>query len=401
MKRLIFFKGIYDTLDLFTEELSRAFCMLGYETKILDVRNMQESLIQLSEFIKQPVTAAITFNNLAFNTELREGENIWEQLEIPCINILVDHPCFYHEALDKGPCNSVVLCIDINHMKYIQRFYPNIPVSGFLPHAGSIHVTNYKKLGEREIDVLYAGGVSAYVNDAIRPDWGKYGKFNGEELGETVLKHLLEEPSRTTEEAVESILNSRGILLTDEELRLLITDMRYIEGLAVSHFREGAVRALVEAGVKVTVYGAGWDKSSLSCHPCFDYRGKIPVRGILEKMMDTKIVLNTMTWFKDGTHERVFNGMLAGALAVTDTSGYMLENFNGMKELPQETEDDTENAQLVFFELTQMDKLPEKVKYLLGNLEQAQIIADCGYQKASEEHTWDVRAKEIEEALFS
>ena len=157
----------------------------------------------------------------------------------------------------------------------------------------------------------------------------------------------------------------------------------------------------MEAGVKVTVYGAGWDKSSLSCHPCFDYRGKIPVRGILEKMMDTKIVLNTMTWFKDGTHERVFNGMLAGALAVTDTSGYMLENFNGMKELPQETEDDTENAQLVFFELTQMDKLPEKVKYLLGNLEQAQIIADCGYQKASEEHTWDVRAKEIEEALFS
>ena len=89
MKRLIFFKGIYDTLDLFTEELSNAFRIQGYETEILDVRNMQESLIRLSEFVKQPVKAAITFNNLAFNMELREGENIWEQLGIPCINILM------------------------------------------------------------------------------------------------------------------------------------------------------------------------------------------------------------------------------------------------------------------------------------------------------------------------
>lgn len=39
---------------------------------------MQESLVKLSEFIKQPVTAAITFNNLAFNMELTEGETARE-----------------------------------------------------------------------------------------------------------------------------------------------------------------------------------------------------------------------------------------------------------------------------------------------------------------------------------
>ena len=400
MKRLIFFKGIYDTLDLFTEELSNAFRIQGYETEILDVRNMQESLIRLSEFVKQPVKAAITFNNLAFNMELREGENIWEQLGIPCINILMDHPCFYHEALNKAPFNSVVLCTDINHMKYVQRFYPNVPVSGFLPHAGCIHITDYKKLGERGIDVLYAGGLSAYVNDAIRPDWGKYQKSDGEELGERVLRRLIEDPSCTTEEVVESILISRGIVLKDEELRLLISDMRYIEGLAVSHFREGAVKILVEAGIKVTVYGVGWEKSSLASHPNLDYRGKIPAKEILEKMKDTKIVLSTMTWFKDGTHDRVFNGMLAGALAVTDTSGYMQENFHGVKEMPWKIESHTSKAQLVFFELNQMEALPEKVKYLLGHLEESQAIADRAYQKANEEHTWDVRAREIEEALF-
>ena len=53
-------------------------------------------------------------------------------------------------------------------MKYVQCFYLNIPISGFLPHAGCIHVENYKKLAERKIKVLYAGGLSANVNDGIR-----------------------------------------------------------------------------------------------------------------------------------------------------------------------------------------------------------------------------------------
>ena len=35
---------------------------------------------------------------------------------------------------------------------------------------------------------------------------------------------------------------------------------------------------------------------------------------IVDLMYDSKIVLNTMTWFKDGTHDRVFNGMLAELL---------------------------------------------------------------------------------------
>ena len=51
-----------------------------------------------------------------------------------------------------------------------------------------------------------------------------------------------------------------------------------------------------------------------------------PDEGV-DLMYDSKIVLNTMTWFKDGTHDRVFNGMLAGAVAVTDSSIYMKENF--------------------------------------------------------------------------
>ena len=64
MKRLMFFTGVYDTLDLFTYELKREFEQFGYETMIFDVREMGESLRKLAQFMEQPVEAAITFNNL-------------------------------------------------------------------------------------------------------------------------------------------------------------------------------------------------------------------------------------------------------------------------------------------------------------------------------------------------
>lgn len=399
-KRLVFTVGVYDTLDLFTEELNRAFLNRGYETLILDVRNLQEDLAKLAQFIKEPVAAGIVFNNLGFNMELVEGQNLWEQLNIPCINILMDHPCFYHKALAEAPCNAVVLCTDKNHMKYIGRFYPNIPVAGYLPHAGCIHVDTYKKLEERSIDVLYVGGLSAYVNEGIRPDWSKYQKFDGQKLSEDIYQRLIQNPSMTTEAAVEEWFAVSEQDITDDEFRLLMTDMRYIEGIAVSYYREQAVRCLVESGVNVTVYGVGWGGCDWVSHPNLNYGGRVPAKDVLEKMKEAKIVLSTMTWFKDGTHDRVFNGMLAGAVAVTDTSKYMRENFKDIRKLLGEEGYSAADAELAFFELTHMQELPEKIQYLLGNLPEAQKIADRGYRLANELHTWDVRAKEIEEALF-
>lgn len=53
-----------------------------------DTNEMQRSLGLLSEYVRQPVTAVITFNNLGFNMELVPEKNIWDELGIWCINIL-------------------------------------------------------------------------------------------------------------------------------------------------------------------------------------------------------------------------------------------------------------------------------------------------------------------------
>lgn len=397
MKRLIFFVGVYDTLDLFTYELKHEFETLGYETMIFDVRDMAQGLKDLSMFAAKPVKAVITFNNLGFNMELRPGQNIWEQLGIPCINILMDHPFCYKDALDNAPGNAVVLCTDRNHMRYLGRFYPNIPMIGYLPHAGKELSETKLPIAKRSIDVLYAGNLSRSFAENITPDLSKYTSFDAEGLCKRVYQDLIAHPFKTTEQSLEEAFLEEGLTLSDSELKDMIADLHFIDLYVVSHYREKTVRSLAEHGISIHIYGAGWENCSWINRPNVSYGGKIPAEEVVKKMQDAKIVLSTMTWFKDGTHDRVFNGMLQGAVAVSDTSGYMKEEFCGFRDELSPGEDGRE---LVLFELEELEKLPLQVEELLSNPQMAQQIADRGYAKAKELHTWRARALELEKDLL-
>lgn len=395
VKRLIFFVGVYDTLDLFTYELQREFEKLQYETMIFDSRNMEKSLKQLAEFVMQPVKAVITFNNLGFNMEIQAGKNIWDELQIPCINILMDHPFCYRTALEAAPANAIVLCTDRNHMRYLQRFYPQIQIVGYLPHAGKELEGTRKPIAERTIDVLYAGNLSKSFAGNIMPDLKKYTEFDAAMVCEKAYDNLIEHSWKTTEQALEESLIAAGVKLEENELNAVISDLHFVDLYAVSYYREKTVRILAENGIRVNLYGAGWDNCEWITRPNVFYGGKIPADDVVKKMQDTKIVLSTMTWFKDGTHDRVFNGMMQGAVAVSDTSGYMKEEFCGFKNGAED------NRELVMFELEEMDRLPEMVKEVLDNPQKAQEIADRGYEKAKKGHTWEARALELEQDLLN
>lgn len=398
LKRLIFFVGVYDTLDLFIYELKQEFDALGYETMEFDVRDISKGLQELAIFAAEPVKAAITFNNLGFNMELRPGCNIWEELRIPCINILMDHPFCYKNALDHAPDNAIVLCTDRNHMRYLERFYPGIPIIGYLPHAGKELPGTKRPIAERSIDVLYAGNLSRSFAENIMPDLSKYKDFDAEGLCKRAYEDLIAHPSKTTELALEEELALEGLALSEEELKDMIADLHFVDLYAVSYYREKTVQAIAERGIPIQIYGAGWEGCSWIDRPNVSYGGKIPAEEVVVRMQDAKIVLSTMTWFKDGTHDRVFNGMLQGAVAVSDTSGYMKEEFCGFRD---EIDSGEDNRELVLFELEELDNLPVQVQELLDNPETAQKIADRGYVKAKRFHTWRARALELEEDLLS
>lgn len=214
------------------------------------------------------------------------------------------------------------------------------------------------------------------------PDLSLVTEFDALALSRDVLQELAEHPWQTTEEVIEKYLKEQGLDYRDEQLNGIICRLRFLDSFALSYYREQAVRILVENGIRVTVYGAGWDQCEWADNANLTLAGKIPAPGILTVMNDTKIVLNTMTWFKDGAHDRVFNGMLAGAVVMTDESDYLQTRFVSGQELEM-------------FPLSGMAGLPERVKYLLNHLESAQKIAECGYQCAKSHDTWTNRIDEI------
>lgn len=399
MKRtIIYFVGVYDTLDLFTEKLREAFEEMGYDSFIYDAameRESKQALINLLETeigdnTAESVEAAfacVTFNNLGYNLDLPDGRNVWESYEVPYVNILMDHPFHYEKPLRNAPMTSVVLCVDRNHVKYIRKYFKNIRQTDFLPHAGVELGRKHKPLAERGIDVLYAGALPIYTVARMIPDLSSIREVDGQEMAQDVLAELVQNPQRTTEDVIAQYLRDKRNDISEQRIHELIVQMRFIDSYATSFFREQAVRILVESGIHVTAYGTGWDQCEWSDNPYLDYRGKVLAPEILPLMNDSKVVLNTMTWFKAGTHDRVFNGMLAGAAVVTDESAYMRSEFR-------------DGEELVMFSLKELGMLPERVFSLFGHMDAAQQMSDRGYHAAKENHTWKSRAEYIREFVL-
>ena len=409
---IIFFKGIYDTLDLFSDHLQEAFEQLGFKTFVYHAGNEVQSKDELLAMLKKEKGgyAVVAFNNLGYNLDMAlsengeisadavepkaacigeraENVNVWEYYQIPYIDILMDHPFHFERPLKGMPSTAVLLCVDRNHVKYIRRYYKNIRQVDFLPHAGIELGKKHKPLQDRKIDVLYAGALPIYTVAKMIPDLPEMYGVDTAKMMPEILRELVIHPDKTTEQVIEEYVSANGRCLEEEELRQLIVHMRFIDSYATSFYREQAVRILVENGIEVTTYGVGWNQCEWSDNPYLKYAGKVLAPQVLPLMNDSKIVLNTMTWFKAGAHDRIFNGMLAGAVVATDDSTYMNRTF-------------TDGKELVMFKRTELGTLPERICDLFGHLSRAQEIADCGYKVANTEHTWKNRVEYIIECFL-
>lgn len=388
-RRLVFFHSELDTLNLFSDQLKQEFENLGYETFEFDLAQSALSLGLLYGFIQDGgVTAMIGFNMPFFGMQLPSGEKVWEVLDIPCINILVDHPYWYHNLLMRTPRTGIVLSIDRNHSHYVERFYPDIPCTGFLPHGGTPAHNPPKPVSERKIDVLYAGSLFADYAISQKPDFSLF-HFPAEQICKNSIDYLLAHPDNTIEAVIEEQLLRSGINLPDKELRVFISSCVYIERVVSSYYREKIVGSVAMAGIPLTIYGDGWAGCDWIDLPNVHYGGRISPEEVLTKMEDSKIILNTMPWFKAGSHERIFNAMLRSAVVVSETSSYLEET------LPAET--------WVSFKLSPKDLsvLPQRISNLLSNNHAMQTTASAGYQHALTNHTWQARAQELHRDLLS
>ncbi len=413
--RIILMGGGTETLEFFSLQMDKAFRKMGYETYIFDLCHEEESSAGLHKFVinqeDRCVLITINFDGIHYETSLfdPDGSYFWNVHHIPCINISVDHPFFYHDVLAIHPENFYEVSIDRYHDNYMKRFYPEIKRGPFLPLAGSRYCEedayvnfldgkslNYTKtedvlkqpltpIADRPIDIVFTGNYTpeSMFEDSINRNGKEYADFYMD-----IINDLIHNPDRADDVVIEEYLRKELPDMSDENLRDTIPYMIFIDTYIRCYFRGRAVAVLADSGHKVRCIGKGWER--LQCKHPENITAETThlSAGCLYKISQSKLSLNVMPWFKGGAHDRVFNSMLNGAVCVTDHSEYLDEILK-----------DGENA--VFYDLKTIGNLPDIVDLYLKDNDKMQYIQEEAYSFATRNHTWENRARLLCDGLLN
>lgn len=100
----------------------------------------------------------------------------------------------------------------------------------------------------------------------------------------------------------------------------------------------------------------------------------------------SKICLNSMPFFKNGSHERIFEALACGALPITTENIFINENFK-------------RDEELVFYQYKHLDHLNDIVNAKLANEKERREGVEKGRDNVKRSHTWDKRVEQIQELL--
>ena len=397
IKRIVMMEGGVETLSYFSHQMAGEFQKLGYAVFFYDLKQEESSAGKLRKFIRPRETVLVTFNFQGLEKEAgvyREGIGyLWDTYHIPCYNIAADHPYFYDDRLKDLPEKYRHISIDRRQKAYFEEFYPEYVSRGFLPLAG----TGLRQ-GEDEAKTGKAGAQgdaeqAAPCYDVILT--GNYTKLSffepyinwiNEEYAafyRGIIDDLLEHPACTVEEVALAHCEREMGKEPNDQLRIALHKMIFIDLYVRNYWRGKVVRTLVNAGIPVHVVGKGWEELEDVRHPqCLKLHPQTDSVTCLEMLADAKVSLNVMPWFKDGAHDRVFNSILNGAVCVTDPSCYLEEELH-------------EGEGVCYVALQDMDALPEKVKDLLQNDSGRNEIVRRGRAIVEQKHTWAQRAKTL------
>lgn len=379
--RIVFFKGVLDTTDLFVDQLIESCKKREIDYYVFDVNDDASlDVNSLVTFITEDGCVVLTFNMIGVTlSDPQTGENIWEKYCIPVYSWLVDHPRSFRSVCERPLSCLRLLCVDRDYVRFIRRWYPDVQCVYFLPHGGT-GIGNRRPFSQRKYGVIYVGDCSPDVSLPVIPFIE-----NAEAFYRDVISVMLQETSLPTEEAIDRVLLYRKYDFGSEQLKYLHFDCAgYIWCIVRREFQLRSIYSLDKAGIRVEIFGTpeSWisDKYAFSKNVVF--YGRVSPYSCLEIMSDSKYLLNNMLGLKNGSHERVYNSQLSRMVCISDESSYLYENRKNGKDI-------------LFYDLNNMDEMVSTVMWCLENDSETEMIAERGFETANNNDSWDNRFSEF------
>ena len=387
VRRLVFIKGAVETLEFFSLQIANAVEAQGIGVWFWDMKAPLASRERFEQEASWEGSVLVTFNFIGLSGEsqfqLGEEGTVWEAYGIRCFCIMVDHPMYYYRKLEANLKGLTLACIDRGHQAFTEQYYPFYGKVHFLPLAGTLLNRSKTPYRGREIDVVFTGN---YVPPENLMPHIQHMDEESQEFYFGIIRELIQKPDMPMEEMLVGRLKKEFSSITREETLSCLHSMVFIDLSVRSYFRRKAICTLAEHNIRVTAVGKDWEKAGCARPENIAMAGMRDSLGCLEYMGNAKVAVNVMPWFKDGAHDRIFNGMLQGCAVVTDSSKYLDEILR-------------EGTDYVRFSLDTCEEITQKVDELLQNPDRAESIAQNGCLEASRSHTWAQRALALLEII--
>lgn len=368
----------YESNQYFMGCLEEAFEQMGYPAEVCDLSiQMEEKLERILEK-QDEYLAAVDFNSLLPRLELEDGTPYLNAFCVPFLNYLVDHPLYHHAGLKRKFSSYGVICIDLCHKRYIEKYYPHIEHVFYLP-LGGMQAGLQRCFDQKRLELLFLGTYEP--EEKWYRELEEYPKELREEVS-ALIEMMRADPELTQEAALEQYLHERGEKLCREAFAKRLNGDYLADKYLRNLRRKETALAAAKAETPFTIVGHGWESAAeLNCSHITIQNG-VGFAASLQLMANAKMLVNTTPGFHGGLHDRVYSAMMNHTLCFTEASQFAKQALSDGKEA-------------VLYDISRPDALAEKIRILYERPKEIQIMTDQAFLKAKEQHTWQKRAGEI------
>ncbi len=372
----------YESKRYFTEKLSQAMNRQGIKTKIFDVVESKIHERMIEEIKEFNPDFTLSFNSIL---PLPDNTYLWDLLKIPHLSMLLD-PSIYSVSLIQSPY-SIISCVD--YFDCYGLATQNFDRVFFFPHGVEKELFEESKK-DKEYDVVFIG--SCYDYETMRLSWQRELSKDLCAVLESASETFLSEPEVSLQEALIRAWQKFNLSPEGADFVKLFTYLdRYTRGLdrvqLIKNIRTAEVHIFGEPFEDDATAVKGW-KDLLKTRDNVIFHRPVSYSEGLKILQKSKICLNSSPFFKNGSHERIFNGLACGALVITNDTLFVRENFSVGEDI-------------VTYSSNPWNDINEKVNYYLSNDEERNKVIAAGKKRVMEHDTWDHRVTLLKEVMPS
>jgi hypothetical protein len=382
MKRIDLFMpphSYYGALHHFTKSLYQAFKNQGVECRLLEAKRNNPKPF-LDALFKDPPECTLSFNGLLPD---EQGRFFCDMTGIPHVACLVDSPNEY-VTLTQSKL-TIITCVDGASVDFFKGLGCERVL--FLPHAiAPMEATNPHSRRQYEVVMLS----SSIDYEALRISWKEKFPFPLCKAMEEAAERAESETSiplyQLFAQAVDrQVSQGSGLDPTKIDFMTVLEEIElYIRGKD----KVELVRAITEAHIDIfgsSEGAAGW-KQYLGNKRNVEIHDPVPFEQALSIMRHSKIILSSSPWIKYGGHERIFEGLAAGAAVMTGENPFLSKEFK-------------EGESILFYHPQRLLKANHRINEYIANETKREKLAEKGRRIVMKAHTWDQRAAQLLQEL--